>query len=87
MTFASTKHENKGFAVIDRKGRITLPLEIRRQLKLKAGDRLEFALSNDQATIRPIRLAENPFLAFVGALETFPDGVEEINAWISEMRA
>jgi hypothetical protein len=29
---------------------------------------------------------ENPFLEFTGILGTFPGGVEEINAWVGELR-
>jgi AbrB family looped-hinge helix DNA binding protein len=86
MTSARSKREHKSFAVIDRKGRVRLPLEIRRQLNLKAGDQLEFAVGNDPATIQLIRSLENPFLAFVGALETFPKGITQINAWMRVMR-
>jgi hypothetical protein len=32
------------------------------------------------------RADENPFLEFVGVLGTFPGGVEEINAWVAELR-
>ena len=29
---------------------------------------------------------EDPFLEFVGVLGTFPGGVNEINAWMAELR-
>jgi hypothetical protein len=32
------------------------------------------------------RADENPFLEFVGILGTFPGGVDEINAWVEELR-
>jgi hypothetical protein len=32
------------------------------------------------------RADENPFLEFVGILGTFPGGVNEINAWVGELR-
>jgi hypothetical protein len=32
------------------------------------------------------RADENSFLEFVGALGTFPGGVEEINSWVRELR-
>jgi Domain of unknown function (DUF4303) len=32
------------------------------------------------------RADENPFLEFVGVLGTFPGGVDEINAWVGELR-
>jgi hypothetical protein len=47
---------------------------------------LEFINKEGQTIIRPARGEDNPFLAFVGALNTFPGGVAEINAWVSEMR-
>jgi hypothetical protein len=32
------------------------------------------------------RADENPFLKFAGILGTFPGGVNEINAWVAELR-
>ena len=74
------------FATVTSKGQITVPLEIRNRLGLKEGDRLEFIVEAGQTIIRPARGEENPFLEFAGALGTFPGGVDEINAWVRDMR-
>lgn len=49
------------------KGQVTIPKEIRRQLGLRAGDRLDFSLdSNGRLSVSP---AEEPsFLRFFGML-------------------
>jgi antitoxin PrlF len=59
-------------STISRKGQITVPLEIRNRLGLKAGDRVEFVVDKDRTTIRPARAPENPFLKYIGALPAFP---------------
>jgi antitoxin PrlF len=41
-------------SVITRKGQVTIPAEIRRDLGLKEGDRVEFVRDHDQIRIRPI---------------------------------
>ena len=63
-----------------------VPLEIRRRLGLREGDRLEFVAQGELTLIRPARDARNPFAAYAGALGTFPDGVAEINAWVDDVR-
>jgi antitoxin PrlF len=73
-------------SLISSKGQVTVPLEIRKRLGLKEGDRVEFISQGDLTVIRPARSAENPFQAYVGALKTFPGGIEEINAWVDEIR-
>jgi AbrB family looped-hinge helix DNA binding protein len=75
------------FSVINSKGQVTVPQEIRVQLGLKQGVRVEFVVEGGNTIIRPVRTAENPFEAYAGALEgAFPDGVLEINCWMDEMR-
>ena len=70
---------------ISSKGQITVPLEIRKRLGLKAGDRVEFVVDEGQTTIRPPGASENPFLKYVGALPAFSD-TDQINAWVRAMR-
>ena len=72
-------------STISSKGQITVPLEIRRRLGLKEGDRVEFVVENDRTTIRPAHGPENPFLKYVGALPAFST-VREINEWIKSLR-
>lgn len=76
MAFSST---------ISSKGQITVPLEIRERLGLKAGDRVEFVVDNGLTILRPEHAPENPFLKYVGAYPIF-SSVEEINAWVRSMR-
>lgn len=70
---------------ISSKGQITVPLEIRKRLGLKAGDRVEFVVDEGQTTIRPAGAPENPFLKYLGALPAFSD-TDQINAWVRALR-
>jgi antitoxin PrlF len=70
---------------ITSKGQITIPLEVRKRLGLKKGDRLEFVIQGKQTVIRPARAAANPFQAYAGALKS-PSSREEINRWVSDLR-
>lgn len=67
------------------KGQITVPLEIRKRLGVKAGDRLEFFVKDAQTILRPARNPDNPFLKYVGVLPAF-SSIEQINAWVADMR-
>ncbi len=71
---------------ISSKGQVTIPQEVRLRLGLQEGDRVEFVVEGERTLIRPARQADNPFERYVGALGTFPGGVEEINAWVAELR-
>ncbi len=71
---------------ISSKGQVTIPQEVRLRLGLQEGDRVEFVVEGERTLIRPARQAHNPFECYVGALGTFPGGVEEINAWVAELR-
>ena len=71
--------------IISSKGQVTIPVEVRRRLGVKAGDSIEFAFEDGRTVLRPARLWGNPFEAFVGALPAFSTK-EETHAWIREMR-
>jgi AbrB family looped-hinge helix DNA binding protein len=77
MTYSST---------IRRKGQITVPQEVRNRLGLTTGDRVEFVVEGDRTILRPMRPGSNPFAKQAGILGTFPGGVEEINAWLRDLR-
>jgi antitoxin PrlF len=72
-------------STISSKGQITVPLEIRRRLGLKEGDRVEFVIQDDWTIIRPARPEENPFEKYVGALPAFHSKGDS-NAWVRSLR-
>ena len=72
-------------STISSKGQVTVPLEIRRRLGVKAGDRIEFVLDNGRITIRPAGAPENPFVKYVGALPVFSD-LSAIKRWVRTLR-
>jgi len=71
---------------ISSKGQITVPLDVRKRLGLREGDRVEFITEGTLTILRPARGAPNPFVEYAGALQTFPGGREEINTWIRGLR-
>lgn len=73
-------------STLSSKGQITVPVEVRKRLGLKPGDRVEFALDEGQTTLRRARGPENPFLKYVGALPAFSN-VREVNAWVRSLRS
>lgn len=72
-------------STISSKGQITVPLEIRRRLGLKEGDRVEFVVEDERTIIRPARAPENPFEKYAGALPAFHSKAE-IDAWVRSLR-
>jgi AbrB family looped-hinge helix DNA binding protein len=72
-------------STISSKGQITVPIEIRRRLGVKQGDRVEFVIDNGRAILRPAQPPANPFDEFAGCLPAF-DSIDEINAWVRDMR-
>lgn len=74
------------FSVVSSKGQITVPQEVRTQLGLKEGDRVEFVIEKGLTVMRPARAPANPFEPYAGALGTFPGGADEIKAWIDDLR-
>jgi antitoxin PrlF len=72
-------------STISSKGQVTVPLEIRRRLGLKEGDRVEFVEEGEWTIIRPAHAPINPFEKYAGALPAF-QSKNEINAWVSSLR-
>jgi antitoxin PrlF len=72
-------------STISSKGQITVPLEIRRRLGLKEGDRVEFVVEGEWTVIRPAQPPKNPFEKYVGVLPAFHSR-EEIDNWVSSLR-
>lgn len=72
-------------STISSKGQLTVPLEIRRRLGLREGDRVEFIADDRQTVIRPARLAENPFEKYRGILPAF-ENTQQIKRWVAGLR-
>jgi AbrB family looped-hinge helix DNA binding protein len=52
-------------STVTSKGQITIPASVRRQLGLRAGDRVEFRVDRNGAVLRPLRTAD-PFEEYAG---------------------
>ena len=72
-------------STISSKGQVTVPIEVRHRLGLKAGDRVEFVFEEGRTVLRPQAPATNPFTAFVGILPAF-SSLDEILAWHRDLR-
>lgn len=73
-------------AKITSKGQITVPIEVRRLLGVRAGDRLIFESDNNGVHIRPVR-GESVFAKYAGIGNPgIPSGKKAINRWLREMR-
>jgi antitoxin PrlF len=72
-------------STISSKGQITVPVEVRRRLGLKEGDKVEFAFQEGTAVLRPMRTEENPFLKWIGAAPGFKTAQDAV-VWVREMR-
>ena len=72
-------------STISSKGQVTVPVEVRHRLGLKAGDRVEFHFEDGKTVLRPQPPATNPFTAYLGAFPAF-SSLEEINAFYRELR-
>jgi antitoxin PrlF len=73
-------------ARVTSKGQVTIPKEVRRALRIRAGDTLVFETDEEGVRIRPQRPA-NAFVEYEGMWrEGEGETAEEINAWIRELR-
>jgi antitoxin PrlF len=67
-------------ATITSKGQITLPIEVRRRLGLKVGDKVEFVYEQDgKTTVQPKKTEKKPFESMLGAFPAFKTREEIIN--------
>ncbi len=69
--------------VMDKRGRITVPWEVRQRLGLAAGDQVEFVVEGDRIIFRAVN---NEFAKWIGVVGKFPGGEKGILAWIRDMR-
>jgi antitoxin PrlF len=73
-------------AKITSKGQITVPIEVRRLLGVREGDRLLFETDSSGVHIRPVR-NKNAFAKYAGIGNPgIPSGKKAINRWLREMR-
>ena len=72
-------------STISSKGQVTVPVEVRRRLGVKVGDRLEFVFEEGRTILRPLRTGKNPFAKYIGSMPAF-SSQKEINAWIRDLR-
>ncbi|MFY9659723.1 MAG: AbrB/MazE/SpoVT family DNA-binding domain-containing protein [Terriglobales bacterium] len=73
---------------ITSKGQITVPIEVRRLLGVRAGDRLLFESDSNGVHIRPVRNdKESAFAKYAGIGNPgIPSGKKAINRWLREVR-
>lgn len=73
-------------AKITSKGQITLPLEVRRLLGVRPGDRVLFETNKDGVRVRPVR-AESPFERYRGIGNPgMGSGREAVVRWVRTLR-
>lgn len=71
---------------ITSKGRITIPIEVRRILGVRAGDRLQFESDSNGVHIRSVR-SQSVFEKYRGiGNPRIGSGKKAINRWLREMR-
>jgi antitoxin PrlF len=71
---------------ITSKGQITVPIEVRRMLGVKAGDRLLFESDGEGVRIRPVR-SQSVFSEYRGiGTPGVGSGRKAINRWLRKMR-
>lgn len=68
------------------KGQVTVPVEIRRRLGLRQGDRVEFSEKGDDTVIRRAPDSKNPFERYKGALKGVKGNRRAINRWLTGLR-
>jgi AbrB family looped-hinge helix DNA binding protein len=73
-------------AKITSKGQITVPLEIRRLLRVRPGDRLLFESDDTGVRVQPLR-TESPFAKYQGIGNPgIGSGRRAINGWLRDLR-
>jgi antitoxin PrlF len=68
------------------KGQVTVPVEIRRRLGLRQGDRVEFSEKGSDTVIRRAPDSKNPFERYKGALKGVKGDLRAINRWLASLR-
>lgn len=70
----------RSLVAVNAQGRVTLPADVRRQLHLAEGDRLEVAVEDDRITLRPARLvlAEDAWAYTAESLSSIREALKDI---------
>lgn len=68
------------------KGQVTVPVEVRRKLGLKQGDRVEFRESGGETVIHRAAGAENPFDKYAGILAKKVKRPFDSKKWLADLR-
>ena len=71
-------------STVGSKRQIIVPIEVRRRLGVKKGDRVEFVVEDGKTVLRPVQ----PAVIRSTNLLVLPHfkNIDEINAWVREMR-
>lgn len=73
-------------ARITSKGQITVPLEIRRLLGVRAGDHLSFESDGQEVRVRPVR-RKSAFSKYRGIGNSgIPSGRKGVTRWLRDLR-
>jgi antitoxin PrlF len=72
-------------ATMTSKGQITVPIEVRRRLGLRQGDRVAFDVEDGVATLRPMPAERDAFDVYAGALAALPDEAA-VREWLRDLR-
>ena len=68
------------------KGQVTVPVEIRRRLGLKQGDRVEFREYSGETIISRAAQSQSPFDKYAGILAKKLKRPFDSNKWLAELR-
>ena len=71
---------------ITQKGQVTIPLEIRKAMGLKTGEKVEFVSDGLRVFLQPARKGSNPFSSYEGRLKGHSKTKKDINKWLAELR-
>jgi AbrB family looped-hinge helix DNA binding protein len=64
---------------VSSKGQVTIPIEVRRRLRLKRGSRVDLVIKGRDIVLRPSATIPNPFAKYAGILAgKLPHTIEEI---------
>ena len=80
-------HDMSATLKLGRQGRLVIPAEVRRDLGLAEGDRLEIVVRGDGFTVRPVQSRVEAAAALHGMLAAPPDGGSLVDELLAERRA